>query len=77
MIDPDILLPCFIGAKGSFAPVSGPWYAQAYGGDLIPELKAEIDKASSTYCDNKIYLERSWRIELGPKAKSEAILILD
>jgi hypothetical protein len=45
-VDP-ALLPreSFEPPSGSFIPLYGPWYAEAYGGELIPEIAAQIAAA--------------------------------
>lgn len=62
-IKDDFKNPSFVGDIGSFDRVKGPWHAQAYGGDMIPEIMTVIDTAVNV---NDIHPKRSWKVELGP-----------
>jgi hypothetical protein len=66
--------PLIIGDSGSFAPVSGPWYAQAYGGCFIDKFRDDIKQAINTYGGKKIYERNTWRIELGPNDFIESVV---
>jgi len=38
------------GTKGSFEGIDGPWYAQAYGGEDLPEYREKIRIALESKC---------------------------
>lgn len=67
-VDPILKRDRFIDCEGSYQPMSGPWYADAYGASSIPEWKASIDVAAGQYERHIAPERKEWNLPTGPSS---------
>lgn len=63
-IDPGLLRDDFASTNGCFAPIEGPWYAEAYGGRNIPVWKQQIDNYPQMMGSDELVERDEWVVHV-------------